>query len=98
MVLQAEYRYNGLGMKLGWHYDADNDNDVDGSVPWYYFCFDEKWQAITRFRGSDSDAKERFIYHTAGLDGTGSVRQVAHIAKELLLGKVPRGGRTEPEA
>ena len=30
-ALVAEYRYNGLGMKIGWHYDADNDNDVDGS-------------------------------------------------------------------
>lgn len=74
--LVSEFRYNGLGMKIGWHYDADADNDTDSNDPWYYTCYSEKWQAITVFRGSDSNAKERYIYHAAGMDGTGSASYI----------------------
>jgi YD repeat-containing protein len=29
----AEYTYNGLNMRIGWHYDADADVDVDAQRP-----------------------------------------------------------------
>lgn len=34
-ALVSEYLYDALGRRVGWHYDADADADVDGSDPWY---------------------------------------------------------------
>jgi RHS repeat-associated protein len=70
-ALVAEYRYNGLGYRIGWHYDAEIDGDVDANDPWYYFAYDERWRPVATFRGSDSSAKEKFVYHAAGLRGMG---------------------------
>ena len=71
-ALVAEYRYNGLGFRTGWHYDADADADVDSSDPWYYWCSDERWRMVATYRNSDSSPKERFVYHAAGFAGSGS--------------------------
>ena len=65
----SEYTYNGLGHRIGWHYDADTDADVDGSDPWYWFFYDERWRMVATYRGSDSNPKERFVYHNAGDSG-----------------------------
>jgi len=32
-ALISEHTYNGLGFRIGWHYDADADADVDGDDP-----------------------------------------------------------------
>jgi len=70
-TLLAEYRYNGLNQRITWHYDADNDADVDGSDPTYHFAYDEKWRMVGTWRGTDSEPKELFVNHQAGLAGMG---------------------------
>jgi len=70
-ALVAEYRYNGLGYKIGAHEDTDADDDVDGSDLWYFDAFDERWRQVARFRESDSAPKEEFVHHQAGGDGRG---------------------------
>ncbi|MDX2146601.1 MAG: hypothetical protein SFZ23_03685 [Planctomycetota bacterium] len=74
-ALVAEYRYNGLGFRTGWHYDADADGTVEsgspGDDPWYWFCNDERWRIVATFRDTDSFPKERFVFHAAGADGQG---------------------------
>ncbi len=67
----SEYTYNGLGHRIGWHYDADADADVDANDPWYWFFYDERWRMVATYRGSDSNPKERFVYHNAGMNGYG---------------------------
>jgi RHS repeat-associated protein len=73
----AEYRYNGLGFRISMHYDVTNgvggapDGTVDGNDPVYYFAYDLQWRPVATYRGSDSNAKERFIYHNAGANGLG---------------------------
>lgn len=76
--LIAEYRYNGLGFRIGWHSDVTDDgtNDLpDGSVdshdPWFYFCYDDAWRQVATFRGTDAAPKEVFVHHNAGLSGFG---------------------------
>src|SRR5690606_29755538 len=69
--LVAEYRYNGLGFRIGWHADAEADKDVDSSDPWFWFCHDEAWRIVATFRASDADPKEVFVHHNAGLGGYG---------------------------
>ncbi len=69
--LVAEYTYNGLGYRIGWHFDSEPDDDVDGDDPWYRFVYDERWRIVGVYQDSDSDPTEQFIYHCAGADGTG---------------------------
>jgi len=64
-VTVAEYKYNGLGYRIGWHYDVDVDADVDGSDPWYYFLYDERWRIVATFRGTDAKPKDQYVYHAA---------------------------------
>ena len=66
-----EFRYNGLNHRIAWLYDADADNDVDGADPWFYFVYDRSWRMVASYRGSDSEAKELFVNHQAGLNGSG---------------------------
>jgi hypothetical protein len=60
------------------HYDVDVDNDVDSSDPWYYYVYDDQWRIVATYRGNgadttrDSDPKEQFVYHHAGLAEPGS--------------------------
>ncbi|MCC6675503.1 MAG: RHS repeat protein [Phycisphaerales bacterium] len=75
-VTVAEYTYDGLGHRIGWHYDTDTDADVDASDRWYWFAHDDRWRIVATFRGTgasstDSSPKEQFVFHTAGLNGTG---------------------------
>ena len=69
--LVAEYRYNGLGFQIGELTDTNADGDVDGTDLWYYSAFDERWRKLATFRSSDSDPKEEFVPHNAGLNGMG---------------------------
>jgi RHS repeat-associated protein len=73
-----ENHYNGLNQRIGWHYDVDADGDVDGSDPWYWFIQDLRWRTVATYRvptswatAADSDPKERFIFHAAGVAGSG---------------------------
>lgn len=74
--LVAEYRYNGLGYRIGWHYDTDLDQDVDGNDPWYYFVYDTSWRIVATFRSNDTSPKERFVWHNAGSNGTGDASYI----------------------
>jgi RHS repeat-associated protein len=75
--LVAEYTYNGLGYRLGWHYDTEPDGDVDNDDPWYYFAYDEQWRVVAMYEedGDDENTEdelaEQFVHHNAGLDGYG---------------------------
>ncbi|MEX2217214.1 MAG: RHS repeat-associated core domain-containing protein, partial [Phycisphaerales bacterium] len=74
----VEHRYNGLGYRIGYHYDVDTDVDVDDDDPWYWHAYDERWRIIGTYyhdpntAATDDDApKERFVYHAAGFGGYG---------------------------
>jgi RHS repeat-associated protein len=67
----SEYRYNGLGHRIGWRSDTNHDSTVDGSDPWYWFAYDDRWRVVATYRGSDAHPKERFIHHNAGPAGFG---------------------------
>jgi len=69
--LVAEHRYNGLGHRIGELVDTDTDGDVDGSDEWRYFAHDERWRSVAHFMGSDTDPTEEYLFHAAGLDGSG---------------------------
>jgi RHS repeat-associated protein len=82
-ALVAEYKYNGLGYRIGWHYDTDADGTVESNSddPWYLFVYDDRWRILNTYRllewaynasnPAASYAKERFVYHNAGLGGWG---------------------------
>lgn len=79
----ARYRYNGLGYRIGWRYDADESGATvengSGADPWYWFIYNERWQMLATYRAptwgydsaNDLDAKELLVNHAAGLDGLG---------------------------
>lgn len=67
----AEYTYYGNSFRASEHYDADADGDVDSNDPTYFFAWDERWRLAAVYRGSDSNPKERFLYHQAGNSGYG---------------------------
>jgi YD repeat-containing protein len=72
-VLKAEYWYNGLGHRICWKYDSDADSDVDGSDLRYSFAYDDMWRPpiVATFRDVDTSPKETYVYHRAGLAGSG---------------------------
>jgi len=70
-ALVAEYTYNGLGFRTSWKYDANASGTVDGSDPVYWFTHDERWRIVATYRGSDTDPRELFVWHSAGMDGDG---------------------------
>jgi RHS repeat-associated protein len=70
-ALVAEYTSNGLGFRTSWKYDAKASGTVDGSDPVYWFTHDEKWRIVATYRGSDTDPREVFVWHSAGMDGGG---------------------------
>ena len=71
-TLLAEYKYNGLGFQISEHTDTDVDGDVDGDDKWFHNAYDERWRKLATFRESDSDPKEEFVNHQAGLYGNGA--------------------------
>ncbi|HEX2837179.1 MAG TPA: RHS repeat-associated core domain-containing protein, partial [Phycisphaerales bacterium] len=86
----AEYRYNGLGYRIGWHYDADTDSDVDGSDPWYYLTYNERWQEVATTRAGDSNPKQRVVHNRAGLAGRGGSSYI----DSVILTDTDSGGWT----
>jgi RHS repeat-associated protein len=85
----AEYIYDGLGQRIGWHYDVNaSGSGPDASDPWFWFLHDDRWRIVATYRVSggsgsgaasfqhssattDANPKERFVFHAAGLDGSG---------------------------
>ncbi len=101
----AEYTYNGLGHRTGWHSDVTDDSgggpdgEVDDYDPWYHFVYDDRWRVIAVYRAFhdpdpeewaiDAAAKERFVYHNAGLDeygGSSSTYGVGKAAARIRTG------------
>ena len=68
----ASYRYNALNQRIMFHEDTEPDGDVDANDPKYYLIYDERWRHIATYRADDDNPKELFVYHQAGLDGSGS--------------------------
>jgi len=66
----AKYRYNGLGYRIMWQYDANSNGSLATSER-YYFAYDERWRMLITYRDQDSNPKERFVYHAAGMGGFG---------------------------
>ena len=64
--------YNGLGYRISIHEDTDDDGDVDAIDKWFHHAFDERWRWVATFREDDTDPKEEFLHHAAGLDGRGT--------------------------
>lgn len=65
-----EYRYNGLGYRTMWNYDADADGLLETSER-YYFLYDDRWRKLATFRDQDAHPKEAFVYHNSGGGGFG---------------------------
>lgn len=79
-ALVAEFRYNGLGFQIAQHTDLLSPSGVDGADPWYFNAFDERWRKLATFRATDTDPKEEFVPHQAGLDGSGGSSYINDIA------------------
>ena len=82
----AEYRYNGLGFRVGWHYDVDADGTVEGTAddPWFFFAYDEGWRMVATYRSTDSSPKEQFVHHMAGMAGLGGFGGSSYIDAVIL--------------
>ena len=70
-TLLAEYKYNGLGFQVSEHADTNDSGSVNGDDKWFHSAYDERWRKVATFRESDSDPKEEFVNHQAGLSGNG---------------------------
>ncbi|RMH67694.1 MAG: hypothetical protein D6685_03195, partial [Bacteroidetes bacterium] len=82
-ALVSEYRYNGLGFRIGWHYDVTDDGTtgeadgvVDANDPWFFFCYDDTWRIVATFRDDDANPKGVFVHHNAGLGGYGDASYI----------------------
>jgi len=64
-VVTARHRYNGLGFRIMWQYDADTDGTLEDAER-YYQMFDERWRVIAVFRNQDAAPKEGYVHHAAG--------------------------------
>jgi len=79
-ALVAEYRYNALGFRIGWHSDVTDsggggpDGTVDASDPWYWFCYDDSWRIVATFRAGDANPKEISSTTPRGLAGSAARR------------------------
>jgi len=73
----ANFIYNGLGHRIGEQLDTSSgtpgvpDGVVDGSDPMFYMVTDTQGRRVRTFRGTDSKAKEAFVYHLASARGPG---------------------------
>lgn len=83
-IMVSEYRYNGLGNRIGWHYDSDASG-FDSADPWFYLCMDERGRVVATYRENledpenpvlDDSPKEQYYYHAAGLGGYGTASYI----------------------
>lgn len=59
----AAYRYNGLGHRI-------TQVGASGSAT-ERFVYDDRWRMVAVYRNAETEPRERFIHHAAGLDGMG---------------------------
>ena len=76
-ALVEEFKYNGLGQRIGWHYNVDGDRngvEINSDDPWFWFVHDDQWRIVGTHREGDSatQMKEQFIYHNPGLADPGA--------------------------
>ena len=76
-VTVAEYRYNGLGQRIGWKARFDTGLSYANNL-WRYFQYNERWQQVGVYYEASAGANtvgayavETYLYHTAGRDGRG---------------------------
>ena len=92
-ALVSEYVNNGRGHLISVHQDTDTDGDVDTDDKWYHTAYDESWRPIAVFREDDTDPKEEFVLHQAGLDGLGHSAEISVTAAASGLDVVFRPDR-----
>ncbi|HYD01472.1 MAG TPA: LysM peptidoglycan-binding domain-containing protein, partial [Phycisphaerales bacterium] len=73
----TEYRYNGLGHRIGWKAVFDTNLTYANNL-WRFFQYNERWQQVGMWYESSAGSKavgtyavETYLYHTAGLNGRG---------------------------
>lgn len=82
-AVAVTFAYNAQG-EMMWRKDQkgrvmayDRNSNLltaDDSVQtgqWMHFAYDERWRHIATYRADDDNPKELFVYHQAGLDGSG---------------------------
>ncbi|MBL0869335.1 MAG: hypothetical protein IBJ18_02025 [Phycisphaerales bacterium] len=70
-----EYKWDPGCTLLAWREDVSVPADgLDGSDAWYYSVASAEGQAKATIRGSDTDAKELYTYHAAGVLSPYAVR------------------------
>ncbi|MGE3395176.1 MAG: RHS repeat-associated core domain-containing protein, partial [Steroidobacteraceae bacterium] len=77
----AEYAYDGLGQRIAYHADENASGGVTTADHTYWFIFDDRWRIIATYRCEwdggaskylpDTEHKEQFVWHNAGMDGRG---------------------------
>ena len=75
-ALVKELRYNGLGHLIAEHVDTDGDGDVDSSDAWRHNQYNERWQLLATWKGSDAKPSETYAHHNAGRDGRGGASYI----------------------
>jgi len=87
-VVTARHRYNGLGFRIMWQYDADTDGTLEDAER-YYQMHDERWRVIAVFRNQDAAPKEGYVHHAAGSGGYGAS---SYIDSVILRDRDANGG------
>lgn len=93
----TEYRYNGLGHRIGWKARFDTGKTYANNL-WRYFQYNPKWQQVGMYVESSagantvgSNAIETYLYDTAGLDGRGGS---SYIDRTIFRDRDVNGGAT----
>ncbi len=78
--LISQYKYNGLGYRIGERIDTDADGVLEpGENSWRYFIYDARWRLVEVYEDSDdANPREVYAHHAAGLDGAGAGSYVDH--------------------
>ncbi|MGD9689500.1 MAG: RHS repeat-associated core domain-containing protein [Phycisphaerales bacterium] len=77
----AEYAYDALGQRISTHTDVGGNGSVTTADHTYWFIYDDRWRIIATYRCEwdggasaylpDTEHKEQFVWHNAGMDGRG---------------------------
>ena len=79
--LISEYRYNGLGYRIGERIDTDADGVLEtAETNWRYFIYDPRWRLVEVYEDTDdANPTELYVHHAAGLDGLGGSSYIDHL-------------------
>ena len=84
-VVVSNYRYNGLGFRIGWQYHQAGNAGGPGIVaadPWFWLVYNDKWQQIAKYRvpgswgnswanAAETQPKEVITHHMARVNCSG---------------------------